>query len=222
MTYDIIVPTFKEFEDVAALVFNLRAAQPMARIIATCSPGSPSVNRNVGLAESGKDIVVMVDDDIRDVPAGFADRLVDAIEADENIVMSSALLRDKHGNWGAMLGGGIYLDSGVTDATEKRLCTACCAIRVNGQRFCEQLTAWEDTYWCAEQLERNPNARFVVVHDVRVTHLNEEKWRKGDAWERNKAIFEERFVRRPPIEQLIDIARKRDSALLERMAIEKD
>ena len=195
MTYEIIVPTCKPFEDVASLVFNLRACDPNIRVIATCLNASAAVNRNAGLDDTTAPIVVMVDDDCSGFEHGFAEQLVHTYETTPHCAMVSARLMTPGGDYGPMCGEVDFFPAGVSIARGRHLPTSCVVVsRRHDVRFDEQYlgSGWEDTDFCRQLLAVDDQAVFVVDNEVRVIHRNEAK-RQTENWQQNKEYFQKKW-----------------------------
>ena len=193
---DIIIPTLKSREDVAAQVAEItETAGCPVNVIATCQHVSAAANRNIGLDQSTSDPLIMLDDDMEQFPLGWAVRLADVLLQTPHAVMASPQLAKPDGTPGPMMGGVQIRQGGVTRAAQRKLPTACIAIRRNSLRFDESFlgSGFEDDDYCAQLRAAHPNAEFLVCHDVWIVHRNEMKNQHGPNWERNKRYFERKW-----------------------------
>jgi len=199
MTIDIIIPTIRTREEIAPLVAEIeRTAGCDVRVIATCQQVSAAKNRNIGLDLSTSDPVIMVDDDMEQFPQGWAVRLCEVLAERPNCVMASPQLASPKGGAGCMMGGHAIRRDGITSAQQRKLPTACVAIRRNPIRFDEAYIAcgWEDDDYCAQLRLANPDAEFLVRHDLWIVHRNEAKGQFGENWKINEAYFMNKWIDR--------------------------
>ncbi len=193
---DIIIPTIRTPAEVAPLIAEIqRTAGYECRVLATCTPGSASVNRNIGLNWAESDPLIMVDDDIAELPQGWAVKLIDVLEQYPECVMVSAQLATPNGTPGPMMGGCSVQKQGVTAAAERKLPTACIAVRRNALRYDEAFpgSGREDNEMAKQLIQLHPDATFLVCHDVWVVHLNQMKLQGEPFWSRTKAYFESKW-----------------------------
>lgn len=187
----IIIPTCKTENEVAGLVEEInRRSTGEFEVIATCLPSSAAANRNNGMERARYDIVVMVDDDVCDLPYGWNQRLVLAL-IEENAAMASARLMRPDGRIGALMGAAAFNLGERTIAAERKLATACVAFRKTDLRFDESFvgSGFEDDDICFQMRKKNPSSKFIVENAVTVTHLNEMKNQRGEYHNRNRAHF---------------------------------
>ena len=193
---DIIIPTCRPREDVAlqAAEIEVTAGLP-CRVIATCQQASASVNRNYGLDQSESDPLIMVDDDMERFPQGWAVRLLQVLRDNPKCVMVSPRLARPDGSPGIMMGNADALTDGVTVCGERKLCTACIAIRRNALRFDEEFigSGWEDADYCCQLVLAFPDAEFCVCHGLWIVHLNQMKNQGGTYWDYNKALYHRKW-----------------------------
>ena len=193
---DVVIPTLKPIQTQAATIAAIEATAGIpVRVYATCQPVSASKNRNLGLDQATGSYIVMLDDDIEQFPQGWVKKLVDVLQNHPNCAMVSPQLARPDGSPGFMMGGVTPQRSGLTAATERKLPTACVAIRRNGLRFDERFigSGWEDDDYCAQLRAANPSAEFFVCHDVWVVHRNEMKNQRGPHWQHNKNLFQSKW-----------------------------
>lgn len=194
----VIVPTCRPEAAVADLVAEIRRRSTGEfEVIATCRPVSAAANRNAGLDAARYDRVVMVDDDVTDLPAGWNQLLARHLD-EPDVVMASARLFKPDGSPGHLMGGAKFRPGQVTEAAERKLATACVAFRKTGLRFDENFegSGFEDDDYAAMLVRENPAARFVVDNGVAVTHLNERKNQTGETWAKNQAYFQRKWSSR--------------------------
>jgi hypothetical protein len=191
MNPDIIIPTCKTADEIAAMVCDLQGHSLGCKSIATCEKTSAARNRNIGLIAATTPIVVMVDDDIAGFYSGWWQELIKPLE-DPNIVYVSARLTKTDGtNALMMFAGNTHGD--LCDVP--RAPTACIAFRNDGTRFDEEFvgSGFEDDDFCAQISTKYPTGRFVINNRVRLIHLNEMKNQGGPIWEKNKAYFDSKW-----------------------------
>lgn len=191
MITDIIIPTCKPPEAVAALVAEIEATAGLpCRVTATCRDASAAANRNYGLDNSASDPLIMVDDDMERFPQDWAVKLIEVLADRPNCVMVSPQLAKPDGSPGIMMGNMDHRRSGVTVCGERKLATACIAIRRNSLRFDESYigSGFEDNDYCFQLRAAFPDAEFCVRHDLWIVHRNEQKNQGGAFWEHNRAI----------------------------------
>ena len=185
---DVIIPTCKTLAEVQPQIDEIyRTAGCPVRVIATCQPICAAKNRNLGLDASESDPVFMVDDDCSKFPQGWVKDMTEAIMARPNCVMLSARLMKPNGQYGFMMGCRDRGETGVVVSAERRLCTACIALRRSPMRFDEQFqgSGFEDNDASYQLWLMFPDCEFCVILDIRVTHLNEMK-RQLEFWPQNK------------------------------------
>ena len=161
-------------------------------VIATCQKVSASKNRNIALDRANTDIVIMMDDDIMNMPKGWDEALAQLLVDDPLCMMSSARLLNPDGSLGQMLGHPPGLEDGSLWVTHlQELPTACIAVRRTDLRFDEDFigSGWEDTAFCAATRTIEPQAKFIVHGGVRVTHVNEQKNQGGENFHKNRATY---------------------------------
>lgn len=196
---DIVIPTLRDANDpiIISLIEEInRTAGVPVHVAATCTKASASVNRNLGLDWAKSDVIFMVDDDISGFPVGWVKILEHTIRTQDDCVMLSPQLLMPDHTFGFMMGVRRQRLSGLSTAAGI-LPTACIAIWANELRFDENFigSGFEDNDYCAQLRQLNPNARFLVNHDVQVIHANEKKNQHGTYWDHNKAYFEKKWNR---------------------------
>ena len=196
---DIIIPTMKSASELASMVeeIQITAGLPV-QVIVTDQQASASVNRNYGLDHTTSDPVLMVDDDCEKFPQGWAAKLIAVLEEHPKCVMVSPQLAAPNGQPGCMMGGCQIRRDGVTEARERKLPTACVAVRRNALRFDIDLigSGFDDDCYCASLRMMLPDALFLVCHDVWIVHRNETKNQHGHFWEHNRAVYEKKWGKR--------------------------
>lgn len=195
---DVIIPTCKAPREVAPQVAEIIATAGVpVRVIPTCTPGSASQNRNIGLDAASSPIRIMLDDDVCDFDEGWAGALVETLRNHPQCVMvSPQLMRPGRSGFGFMMGlakpdQGKEKGNGCTRITGPHLLTACVAIRKDGLRFDEAFlgSGFEDNEYCDQQNAKYPGCFRLVNHDVQVVHWNEMKQQREN-WEHNKGHYE--------------------------------
>lgn len=196
---DVIIPTCRPLDAVQPLIDEIkRTTQPPTRVLATCQPVSAARNRNIGLEWAQAPYVIMVDDDITGLQAGWADKLVATLVEQSSCVMVAPQLMQPSGAYGFMMGGITPNHSGLSYAPHRKLPTACVAFRRNALRFDEGFvgSGFEDDDYCAQLCCAYPQGTFAVRHDVQVIHLNEQKNQGGPNWHANQEYFARKWANR--------------------------
>lgn len=194
---EVIIPTFKKPHEVHGLVERIKmAAGCPVKILYTGLQASASANRNRGLFWSHGEVVAMVDDDVEfdGESQGWLANMLKVLFRPEVVMVSSQLLKPS-GEFAYMTG---LQDCGLKPKTEgesivpsKRLLTACCAFKHHGLRFDEDYvgSGFEDVDFCNQLSQKVPDGQFVVCHDAKVIHRNEQKHQHGANYEHNKALY---------------------------------
>ena len=192
---DIIIPTLKSREDVAAQVAEItETAGCPVNVIATCQHVSAAANRNIGLDQSTSDPLIMLDDDITGFPQGWAKQMTELMLGHPNCVMLSPELMAPNGKLGIMMGGPPRGGTGVEVVPSRKLVTACFAFRRDDIRFDEAFigSGFEDDDFSAQLRQRYPDGVWLICHDIRVVHLNEMK-NQAAPFEVNKRHYQEKW-----------------------------
>lgn len=197
MSVDIVIPTCKSYDSIRDLIDEIERSTPeQHRIIATCQMVSASKNRNYALKASLSEIIVMMDDDMTGFYPGWLSTLIEPMIKDASILVCSSRLLSVNKIPCQMMGGNaIPKDNGVYDAENKRVATACIAIRRNDVLFDEGFigSGYEDTCYMRDVASKYPDCRIVVNNDCRLIHNNEEKNQGGKYFEHNKAYYLSRW-----------------------------
>lgn len=191
----IIIPTCKTEKEIQGLLDELYARSTGPRqILPICSTGSAAVNRNAGLNAVNYEVVIMVDDDIRDLPYGWNQMLADTLFKYRGAMVSARLMQP-NGRVGHLMGGAPPILGQRTVAVEGKLATACVAFRRSELRFDEAFvgSGFEDDDFCFQIRRKDPEAVFLVDNRVMVTHVNEMKNQTGDNFDLNKAYLKKKW-----------------------------
>lgn len=180
----------------------IETAGCVCRVIFTGADTSAAANRNLGLAQSGRDVVVMVDDDV-EFPHEFKGwlRVMAEALARPEVVMVSAQLYDPHGRFAYMTGlqdcGGTPKTKGETVVPTRRLLTACCGFKPSGCRFDEGYigSGFEDIDFCNQLARARPDGLFLICHGAKAIHRNEAKHQRGKNWFMNEARYNGKWGR---------------------------
>lgn len=202
---DIVIPTNKRRRDVSVhhLDHVLKTSGLTNQSIwATCREESAAYNRNLALDYSRSDPIIMLDDDIEQFPENWARDLLDTFSRYPNCVMLSPQLLRPDGSPAFMMGmdeqfhPGQAPESGVTIVPSRKLLTACVVIRRNSLRFDEGFvgSGYEDLAYCDDLRAMFPNGTWMVDHDVKLVHRNEQKNQSGEFAEKNRAYYAARKV----------------------------
>jgi hypothetical protein len=192
-TADIIIPSFRTSEQLAAIVSDMEGyvALDRYRTITTCEMASAATNRNIGLNRAAKGgNVIMIDDDICGFHEGWADMMVEPL-LDPSVIMVSARLLNPAGGLAYSMSEQNDLTPGIVDIPSRKAPTACIAFREDGTRFDERFihSGFEDTWFCDCLNKKYPQGRYVVNNNVRLIHKNERKG-QDKSWEYNSNIYE--------------------------------
>jgi len=187
--HDIIIPTCKTEQEISALLeaIKLTATGNYNLIVMSGPNRSAAQNRNAGLDRAPSKAVIMIDDDIRNMPEGWNEKLLAYLGPDVAIV--SARLMKVTGEPGPMVGSNYSLDPETVEAEE--LPTACIAFRKTELRFDENFkgSGFEDNDFC-----RQMSGTFIIANRVKVTHINEAKNQGGDNWLFNEAYYKAKWM----------------------------
>lgn len=180
MTADIIIPTYLDLVDLTSLLDEIASTTTGSpRVIPTCLKASAAINRNYGLDQATSDLVIMIDDDIFNLPDGWNQRLCQPLLDTPRVVMTSANLLRPNGEFGVM-----HCDpspregTGLLSVEKQGLPTACVAFRNDGlARFREDYigSGYEDTDFSAQLRFLHPDGLWLVIRDLRVIHRNDQK-----------------------------------------------
>lgn len=189
----VIVPTCKKYDEIASLVYLMETSRGTIGprdVYCTCQQVSAAKNRNLGLDICNiGDIVIMVDDDIINIPDNWDLIMVDPFYRRNDIVLSSARLLNVDGSVQPVMGGaGTHLYGYVEVPLAP---TAMCAFIYTGIRFDENYvgSGWEDTDFCRQLKKEHNNKKFIINNDIRVTHSNEMKNQQGEVYVRNRRYY---------------------------------
>ncbi len=170
---NIIIPTCKTADQIQPLVDEVRATATGGWILIIQSEKAiVSVNRNKGLDKATANLVIMIDDDVYDLPIGWNEALVKPLEHKEIDIVSARIINsdgtdfiDKYNvfklHYRKVPFSSIYFDY---------VPTTCCAFRNTTNRFDETLTGAEDVDFCRKHYKR-----FLVRNDLVIKHRHEDK-----------------------------------------------
>ena len=189
---DVIIPTLKPWTEVTPLIREIEStAGCTVNVIATCKPVSAAKNRNIGLSQAKSDVIIMVDDDVTDFPHGWVVQMAMVMGQYPKCMMCSPRLLAPDGCFGIMVGNPTNGYKGCEVLHARELLTACIAIRNTPVRFDEAYigSGFEDNDYCRQLIQHAPEAEFICIHYLNVTHKNEEKNQRGHWWRHNQAYF---------------------------------
>lgn len=172
---DIIIPTNKPSHKLKAIMNKaFECAGSNFRIMATCFNASAATNRNYGLNQATSEIVIMIDDDIRGFFPGWAEKLMQPLLENRDVVMVSARLMKSKCVLGVMMNIKPDLSKEVVEVPDRMLPSACIAFRNDGTRFDEGYigASFEDTDHCMQLNQKYPNAKYLIHNGVKLIHLN--------------------------------------------------
>lgn len=192
---DIIIPTFKPYNEIQGMVKEIEKTCEMAHdIIATCLPYSASVNRNFGLLCADSNIIIMVDDDIRGFFKGWDYELLLPFSIDPNLCVVSARLITNEGEIAPTCSGNYDISKDYIYIEKQRdavMPSSAIAFKNKGIKFDDNYigSGWEDTDFFFEFSLRYPNCKFMINNKVQLIHLNEMKGNQREHFEKNKQYF---------------------------------
>lgn len=187
--YSVIVPTCRPLDtpQIQSLAEEIKATTvgSYELIVSSGVDKSAAQNRNIGLEKAKGKYVLMVDDDIRALPQGWNERLVNSLSKWEGFaVVSARLMRPDLTTPGVMCDA--TYDSSAEYQVARDLPTACVAFKNTHLRFDETFigSGWEDTDFL-----RQLGTRRVIDNTIKVVHLNEQKKQDGKIWDANKEFY---------------------------------
>lgn len=197
MDVKVIIPTCKKPDDIALLVFQMETRWSRELdIIYTCIEGASAAhNRNAGLKQCNvSDIVIMVDDDIIDLPLCWDRFMWEPFQKNPGVYsMVSARLLNKDGSIQPVMGGFATRQHGWVEVT--KMPSAMIAFEHTGIMFNEDYkgSGWEDTSFCRRMHNAFPHKKFIINNDIKVVHNNEMKNQGGDIWVYNRSVYLKEF-----------------------------
>lgn len=211
MKYSITIPTLKSNDEITALLAELKASilkddAKDVEIYASCKPQSAASNRNECIYSTKGDYIIMIDDDVHTFPVGWYRVLAEY--ADVYAVVSARLV-NRAGQVATMMSYGHTLPQRGIHVVDSVPGACICFTRNIAERIVAEskyphnlpfdanfiAAEFEDTDFCviARELTQKP---IAVTNEVRVVHDNEEKWRKSNAHDTNKAYFDRKHTER--------------------------
>lgn len=192
----IIIPTTKRREEIESLVQEIKEKTKIEyEIVFTCTAGSAAENRNSGLDMAVGDPVIMVDDDVFDLPHGWADSLIKLLG--KNVGAVSARLMGKMDRFSNI----DYTKPGLmtpqnNDMTKDfievdyYMPTTCVAFHKTDLRFNPDFkgSGYEDTYFFWQMKKRQSRCKFIINNKCQVKHRNEKK-NQIEHWSENGVLF---------------------------------
>ncbi|MDZ7373237.1 MAG: radical SAM protein [candidate division KSB1 bacterium] len=189
LSADIIVPAYRPSASLMRLMNEIiEKTQPPYNLILIQKAQSAARNRNWGLERARSRYVIMVDDDITNLPYGWNRALIEILREHRHVLAVSARLFTPEGLPGKNTANNFDLSSPLVPV--EMIPTACCAFRNTDLRFDERYirAGWEDTDFFLQLRKARPGV-FVIANTVQVVHLNEEKNDGGAANEYNRRLF---------------------------------
>jgi len=178
---DISIPTLKPWSEIQEQVADIeRNTRTPHRIIASCLPGSASVNRNFCLEYARSPIIIMLDDDISGFFPGWETALIEPLFSDPRVCMTSARLMNADGTVQQTCAGTMALEPKWITIRSRRHCTmasAAIAFRNIGLRFDEGFigSGFEDGDFCLQYLAADERNTFMLTNACQLVHGNEMK-----------------------------------------------
>lgn len=192
MGYEIIIKCINSGPREQALLAEILCVQPGAKATIVSGPDVGNTeNQNIALNTATEDVVILMDDDISQLPDNFAGMLVETLLSDPHNAFVSAVLLNDRGQ--LTMGGGIV----GNQAIHNWLPMACVALHRSEIRFDESLPAADDVDFCWQHCVKDPLARFLIDPRVRVRHGNEEKWARDGNGQRGVQAIIKKWGRPP-------------------------
>jgi len=195
---DIIIPSFLPAKNLRLLEAEIEDKTiPPFNIIKIRKFQSAAKNRNYGLNRAKSPYVIMIDDDICDLPYGWNRRLIRTLKHHPRITAVSARLMQKNGMPGLNSANNFDLKKELIDCP--MIPTACCVFRNPDRkygvktRFDERYIGsyWEDTDFFRQLQKDESKENFLIDNRCKVVHLNDGK---GGNNVYNKNLFESKWV----------------------------
>jgi|YelNatPaOPRAMG01_1025707.scaffolds.fasta_scaffold00115_58 MoaA/NifB/PqqE/SkfB family radical SAM enzyme len=189
LSADIIIPAYRPSANLMRLMNEIvEKTQPPYNVILIQKAQSAARNRNWGLERARSRYIIMLDDDIVNLPYGWNRALIEILRENRHVLAVSARLFRMDGLPGKNTANNYDLSAPLVPV--EMIPTACCAFRNTDVRFDERYirAGWEDTDFFM-QLRRARPGIFVIANTVQVVHLNEEKNQGGASNEYNRRLF---------------------------------
>jgi len=190
MNYSIIIPTLKNLNDIQPLIEEIKKnTVGDYELITTCENMSAAKNRNKGLNLATKDYIIMIDDDVSNIPYEWNINLCKPFMEYNNIAIISARLINADKQASAMSSGNYDMITPIISV--HRIPSACIAFKKTHLRFDEAYigSGYEDTDFCEQFKKLDLKYSFIINNNVKVVHKNEAKNQRGHEWAKNKQIF---------------------------------
>ena len=195
---DIVIPAYKIEKNLSLLLEEIQQkTAPPYNIILLHREQSAAKNRNDGLNRCESPFIIMLDDDVRDLPYLWNKRLIDRLLYNPNIMAASARLMSEDSRIGLNSANNYNLSTEYEKVN--MIPTACCVFRkadvdrVN-LKFDERFlgSGWEDTCFFFELKDGckkvGIGTDIIIDNTVKVVHLNNET--NNNKWfEYNKQVF---------------------------------
>ncbi len=203
--YSIVIPTIKPRSELQSLLKEIKATTVGSyEIIVTSDlepnqPVSASINRNIGLKAAKYRFIIMIDDDISNLPNKWNLTLTDPLR-EERYMITSARLMNSDWTPGVMTDQSSDLTSEIV--TVRQVPSACIAFRKkdvthpHSIKFDEGYigSGFEDTDFNMQMKEEFPGREIVICNKVKVIHKNERKNQVGDNWIKNQQFFVKKWA----------------------------
>lgn len=195
---DIVIPAYRIQHNLSILLEEIaHKTAPPYNVIILHKEQSAAKNRNDGLRRCQSPYIIMLDDDVRDLPYLWNKKLIDRLHYSPNVMAASARLMNEDGTIGMNSANNFNVNSDFE--TVNMIPTACCIFRKKdvdriGLWFDEDFlgSGWEDTMFFS-QLKNGCKklgigTDIVIDNTVKVTHLNNET-NNSQWYEYNKQVF---------------------------------
>ncbi len=188
---DIIVPAYRITHNLSRLLEEIQhKTQPPYNLIIIHKEKSAARNRNDGLKASKSKFVIMIDDDICELPYLWNKLLIDRLLYNPDVCAVSARLLEEEGRAAVNTANNFDLSKDFVEVD--CIPTACCIFRNPSElelEFDERMmgSGWEDTLFF-NKLKLRTGGKILIDNTVKVVHLNRET--NNNQWfEYNKQIF---------------------------------
>ncbi len=199
---DICIPTLRPWSEIQDQVAEIeRHTATPHRIIASCLPGSASVNRNFCLEYARSPLVVMLDDDVSGFFPGWESKLIEPLLAVDDICMVGARLMNADGTVQQTCCGTMALEPNWITILPQRdhvMASAAIAFRSIGLRFDEGLigSGFEDGDFCLQYVDLGKGYTFAVNNECQLVHGNEMKhqYENGNFQRNRQYLWDKRGI----------------------------
>ena len=200
LMYSICIPTIKPESELTDLLNEIKEkTTDCYEVIVVAEKQSASKNRNACLNRIRSNheelTVIMLDDDVKNLPKGWNETLAAPLRINDlKCMLVSARLMSADGKTpGAMTDFNPDITSPYVEV--KVVPSACIAFRRTDLRFDEQYqgSGYEDSDFVMQFKQKFPDKKVYVNNLCKVSHTNEQKNGTGTTYEKNQALFMEKW-----------------------------